>query len=272
MSIVLRTALPADEPVISRTFTDFDMMTDISLFFDEAEDRLPAFRGESIDECLAVFAALDRKVFWAQWRRAAIASTLERRAGQRSREITPIKAFCEKNGIEPATLSRLARTYRAFDQRPLDPRIKELLKSPVLKFKHWMIAASCSINPPVALREAHEQGWTTTQFEVFIASQKNLRLVDPKTGNDVKATDDDGDVDVDTTSGLPERPVKSTARPTDTCQLISGLVTRKQFRIFSDQVRDLRAALGTEGHLATVLAAVDRLHAELVGSRKTEAA
>src|SRR5688572_12616933 len=112
-----------ERAVVCRTF--FDATEEISLFFEETADCLPAFRGESLDECFAVYQALSRKDFWTQWRRASVAAGLDRKCGQRSGERTPILDFCRANGIGPAYLSRLARTYRTFNQRPLDPGIIE---------------------------------------------------------------------------------------------------------------------------------------------------
>jgi prophage regulatory protein len=260
-----REAMPVrttTEPVLTRTL--FEGTDDVSSFYEEREGRLPRYLG-SLEECGAVWQALNRKDKWTNLRRGAIAAKLERAHGQRTdrgRGLTPIQQFCREQNIGPEYVSRLARTYRAFDQ-PDDPEIMKLIADPRLTFKHLFIAATCSKSPKNMLVMALHPGWSANQM---------LRWTKERNGEfDQEISNpacDDLDLQVER---LPEYPRPATRVPGTKEVSFRGLTADEYERAIT-KFRELRAVMRHENNTATFLAMVDRLHAELVACSKREAA
>jgi hypothetical protein len=241
----------------------FHSTENVACLFAEDDDRLPTFLGQSYPEHTAAWRALDRKVKWAFWRKAAIAAALERMPGQRSGP-TPIQRFCSELHIGPVYVSRLARTYRVFDQAPLSPGIKTLLDDPRISFKHFMIAANAAVIPKVALMEARDLGWSANEFARVLAARKNRTLIDADTGAPILHADDDDDPAETNWRNLPERAVPVGRPKTREWKF---LLTAKEHAVLARRVKALSAVLGTSSDLETVLAIVRRAHSEWVEGR-----
>jgi hypothetical protein len=268
-----------DGPVMSGTM--LHATEDISRFFEEYEDRLPVFLGQSLAEHAGAWVALNRKDRWLQWRRAAIAASLDRVPGRRipsafsrisGEEPTKIEEFCRAQRIGLEYLSRLSRTYRTFNQ-PLDPGIKELLADPFFSFKHFLIAATIADNsgvtPTAALQQARKHKWSANELARWLTANRNILLIDDEAKPLDPAKDDD---DVQ----FHWRQVRSMSKKAEPLQSPAGtfplswLLTRQQSAPFYRQLRDLRAVFGTTSDKDTMLAAIARAAAEWVESRAAE--
>jgi hypothetical protein len=220
----------------------------------------PVFSGESLTDYVNAWLAASREDQRLKWHQAAIAAKLVRANGQRTdsgRGPTLLQEFCGRVLIGPEYVSRLARTYRAFD-RPDDPGIKKLLSEPRLTFKHFLIAATCySKGPKEALEEALCFGWSANQMQRMV-TERRVKF-DEGVGNPAR---DDDDLQH-------ERLPEPTTRVPGTKRL-SFVLTKRQCREFVRQIHELRAAMGKTSDVGTLLAVVEQAHSALpaISSRK----
>jgi hypothetical protein len=223
---------------------------DIAHLFVQAEGRLPAFRGEGLNYEKAWRAAsgVERR---GQWLKAAIASRLERAAGQCGDGPTQLQKFARCVGIGPNYVSRLATTHRAFD-RPDDPGITRLLADGWFSFKHFLIAATCAPDPTAALVEARHHKWSANELARVLASRRHALPIEPQ----ADPTHDDDDVHVER---LPAR-LTQASLPRGMRE-VRFLMTKAQYKEFEQHVRELGRAIGATTDLQVVLFAVGFTHA-----------
>jgi len=244
-----------EQPALSETL--FGATDDVSQFFDEGEGRLPVFLGGTLHEHTEVWRALNRKDLWVNWRKAAIAASLVRASGQREGQ-TPIQEFARAIGVGPEHVSRLAATYRAFDQ-PDDPEITRLLADSTFSFKAFLVAATMGprfgVQPSVALRTAKAEDWSANELARWLAKRKRVVVIDEE-NRPIAPADDDDDLEV-VWRGMPGR----VPRPPAT-RVIPVPLTERQEGL----VRALAEALGTDesDHALTLLAVVERAAVEWV--------
>jgi hypothetical protein len=138
----------------------------LTLFTDQED--LPVFRGESFEDHVDAWQALDLLSTRHQWAQAAIASSLERKSGTRTDVTggkTDIQRFCREVKISTGYFSRLVKTYRTFAE-PLDPSVKQLISESPLHFKHFVVAANGADDPVAAVVQAHDQNWSANELVV----------------------------------------------------------------------------------------------------------
>jgi hypothetical protein len=152
--------------------TEAISQTTYSLALLREQEDLPVFRGESFEEHVETWKALDLSSTRHQWAQAAIASSFEKKSGARTdvnNTMTPIQYFCREVRISVGHFSRLVKTYRAFVE-PLDPSVKQLVSEGPLHFKHFLIAANGPRDPVAAVIQAHDQGWSANELAAQMAA------------------------------------------------------------------------------------------------------
>jgi len=243
-------------------------ITDVANFFDVQSGALPVFTGTEAD-ALPVWRALNATDRDVQWRKAAIAATLERASGSRTdcgAALTPIQSFCLQAHIGTSTCSRWAKTYRVYDTllddlraKPLDPGVKRslpgLLADDRLYFKHFHIGANYCPLPVEALIEARDNGLSAnTMFRYAVRRMKQQHLL--AEAADVRNDDDDPD-------STGQVPTRDEARAKQAQRTVRLTLSTEQHRTFDSQVAALGAAFGTADVSATVAMAVARAFASI---------
>ena len=240
-----------------------DMSTDIVCrYFDEPENRVPVFKGQSYQEHQACWEMLGRIDLSTQFRRAAIAASLGQFKGQRTdcgRGPTPIQQFADEQRIGTDHLGRLAKTHRVFHELD-DPEIGTLIADPFFSFKHFMVAATCSVLVKVDLKEAKQRNWSATDFAMMLAARRKRELLDANGMKLNPAANEDNDPDV--THELPERRAKVVGPPGSTTYKL--LLTKTQRSHLSLLLQGLSRHLGTTSDMETMLKALEIAHRDWV--------
>jgi len=230
-------------------------------FFDEEDNSLPTFNGDSFAAHVECFATLARRDKWAHWRQCAIAASLARQFGQRTdldNGETLIQQFCRLARIGESHFSRLVRTFRTF-AGPLAPGRKELVEDDRLSFKHLLVAANHDVQPFIALREAVDCGWSANQLLRMLAMRKCRELLDAD-GAPTRPTDDNHDAD-EVWQNAPTPYREAMAKPPRTTRFVLTLTERER-RELGQHLRAVAGILGTASDSETFLAMAKKAAAE----------
>lgn len=135
-------------------------------------DGLPIFQGQTYEDHVAGWHALDLSGQRHLWAMAAIAASLERQVGGRPKagaepEPTDLQRFAYEVRCSARWVQNLAKTYRTFGPKQGNPGAAV----PAMSFKHHLIAATCAETPQEALRaveRAHDEEMSTRELYVAL--------------------------------------------------------------------------------------------------------
>lgn len=125
--------------------------------FTTNERGLPVFLGETFEEHVETFEAIDKSIDARKWALAAIAASVKTKYDEQT-----IINFAHRTRHSAVYIYELANTYRKFENSP---------RGEILSFTHHKIAAH-SKNPQKAIKVAEDEEMSTRELEQWVKRQK----------------------------------------------------------------------------------------------------